>query len=100
MQTQLGVGADTVSRCRHLGLVLFLVSLGQTHVLACAKRLGVGAEMVSRCRHVGLVLFLVRLGQTHVLLCATQLCIDADTVRCRCRHSKQMQTCWVGLIFT
>ena len=43
--TQLGVGADTVSRCRHVGLVLFLGRLGQTHVLACATRLGVGADM-------------------------------------------------------
>ena len=52
MQTWLGVGADTVSRCRHVGLVLFLVGLGQTHMLACATQLGIGADMVrSRCRH-------------------------------------------------
>ena len=52
MQTGLGVGADMVSRCRHVGLVLFLVRLGQTDVLACAKQLGVGADTVRcRCRH-------------------------------------------------
>ena len=70
-----------------MGLVLFLVRLGQTHVLVCATRLNVGADMVSRCRHVGLVLYLVRLGQTHVLVCATWLGIGMDTVRHRCRHS-------------
>ena len=69
-----------------MGLVLFLVMLGQTHVLACATWLGVGEDTVSRCRHVGLVLFLVRLGQTHVLACATQLGVGADTVRRMCRH--------------
>ena len=87
MHTQL-VGADTVSRCRHVGLVLFLVRLGQTHMLACATRSGVGADTVRRCRHVGLVLFLVRLGQTHMLGCATWLGEGADTERCRCRHDK------------
>ena len=71
-----------------MGLFLFLVRLGQTHVLVCATRLGVGADRVSRCRHVGLVLFLARLGQTHVLVCTTLLGIGAVTVRCRCRHSK------------
>ena len=75
-----------VSRCRHVGFVLFLVRLGQTHVLACATRLGIGADTVSRYRHVGLVLFLVRLGQTHVLACTTRLGIGADRVKCRCRH--------------
>ena len=43
MQTQLGIGADMVSRYRHVGLVLYLVKLGQTHVLARATQLGIGA---------------------------------------------------------
>ena len=86
MQSQLGVGADTVSRYRHVGLVLFLVRLGQTHMLVCATLLGIGADIISRCRHVGLVLFLVRLGQTHVLACATRLGVGADNVKCRFRH--------------
>ena len=77
-----------MSRCRHVGLVLFLVRLGQTHVLVCATQLGIGADLVSRCRHVGLVLFLVRLDQTHVLACPTWLGVGADTVRCRYRHFK------------
>ena len=47
--TWLGIGADTVSRCRHVGLVLFLVRLGQTYVLACITWLGIGADTV-RCR--------------------------------------------------
>ena len=68
-------------------------------MLACATRLGVGADTVSRCRHVGLVLFLVRLGQTYVLACATWLGVGVDTDRCRCRHSKRVQKCGVGLIF-
>ena len=78
MHTRLGLGADMVGRCRHMGLVLFLVRLGQTHVLACATRLGIGADTVSRCRHVGLVLFLVRLGQTHLLARATWFSISAE----------------------
>ena len=41
-----------VSECRHVGLVLCLVRLGQTHVLACATWLGIGADTVRhRCRH-------------------------------------------------
>ena len=57
-----------VSRGRHVGLVLFLVRLGQTHMLACATWLGVGADTVSRCRHLGLVLFLDRIGKTLMLV--------------------------------
>ena len=52
MQTWLGVVADTVTRYRHVGLVLFLVRLGQTHMLVCATLLGIGAVKVRcRCRH-------------------------------------------------
>ena len=76
-----------------MGLVLFLVRLGQTHVLACATRLGVGADMVSRCRHVGLVLFFVRLGKTHVLACATRLGVGADMVRHMCRQVRHRCRC-------
>ena len=52
MQTQLGVGAEAVSRCKHVGWVLLLVRLGQKHVLACATWLGIGADTVRhRFRH-------------------------------------------------
>ena len=61
-----------VGRCRPVGLVLCLVSLGQTHMLACVTWLGIGAGMVRRtCRH----------GQAYV---ETQLGIGADTVRLAC----------------
>ena len=86
--TRLGVRADTVSRCRHVGLVLFLVRLGQTNVLAYTTQLGVGADLVRcRCRHVkkvqtcgvGLIFGYVRQNS-----CACM----CHTVRPRCRHSK------------
>ena len=50
-----GVGADMISRCRPVGLVLWSVSLGQTHMLACATWLDIGAQKV---RYIGPVVFL------------------------------------------
>ena len=69
MQKCLGIGVDTVRyRCRHMGLVICLVRLGQTHMLTCGTWLGIGVDTV---RHG-----------------ADMVSLGADMVRCRCRHGQ------------